>query len=251
MFDGGGDMKKTHLLIDLDGTLVDGDRPLMRLDFMKRMNAVWNEKGDAIQTAKAFYYMRKAVESPPNGETNEIRMARAFSSVFKMDEKRAKHYLEKSIKKVFPYLEPYFSPIPGASEFIEWGKKHYTLILATNPIWIPEAVEMRARWGGIDMGVFHSFTHAARMHSCKPRKEYYQEILEQENLCPEECILIGNDLKKDLPANRIGIEVYIVSQKQKSKVEYYEAISVEKGHAAAWKGNYLGLKKLLENLHLK
>ena len=44
--------------------------------------------------------------------------------------------------------------------------------------------------------------------ACKPTLEYYEELLAQEKFKAEDCLLIGNERKMDLPATRAGIAVF-------------------------------------------
>ncbi len=236
----------SHLLVDLDGTLVSGDRFAMRWAFISKAIATWKDRGGAFKTIYALHQMRKAVETTPNDLTNDVRMIRAFAQVFKLSEVEARTLLEAAVHKIFPTLGGFFAPIEGAIDFIHWAKLHYPLILATNPIWIPEAVELRVRWAGLDPGLFQSFTHAKRMHSCKPRLEYYQELLEQENLDPSSCLLIGNDRRKDLPARHLGIRVFLLTEGAENQSSS-QALSTQPGLAPAWVGGYQGLKGLLES----
>jgi FMN phosphatase YigB (HAD superfamily) len=233
----------THLLVDLDGTLVNGDRPSMRLDFITRIGAYWHNQGSMLQVTRE---MSKAADSEPTSESNEKKIVKAFANIFKMDEEQANLFLRDSVSDVFPMLKKHFSPVSGAAEFLGWAKEHYSLILATNPVWFPNAVQWRTEWGGVDLNIFHSFTHAGRMHSCKPRLEYYRELLEQEHLKSQNCLLIGNDYSKDLPANQIGIATFILSKNPGAQNRQYESLSVETQGSFAWSGNYRGLRELLE-----
>ena len=100
--------------------------------------------------------------------------------------------------------------VKEAQNFIESSKEHYRLILATNPLWPLAVVEFRLGIAGIHSSQFEFITHAENMSSCKPNLEYYQELLEKLNLNPTECLMIGNDEKKDGPARRVGVEVVLI-----------------------------------------
>jgi FMN phosphatase YigB (HAD superfamily) len=103
---------------------------------------------------------------------------------------------------------------------------------------------MRVKWAGIDPSIFSFITHVRAMKATKPHPEYYQEILDLQGLKAEECLLIGDNVKMDLPATRIGIRVFIIDSKPKhsklSLLRYPNALST------AWKGNYAELRTLLE-----
>lgn len=236
-----------HLLLDLDGTLVDGDGIKVRLDFVVRMANSWPEPWGLLRTMRAFRRMRDAADQISSKETNQTRMIRAFAQTFDLPEEKAQEVLEAAVQKVFPTLQSYFFPVDGAAEFVAWAVQNYPLILATDPIWIPEAVKLRVQWAGLSIDAFRSFTHAQNMHYCKPSLNYYREVLEQGGLVASQCLLLGNDRKNDLPASELGIRVFLLSGSSKDTGKpYYEKISVKPGAAAAWQGNFGGLKKLLE-----
>ena len=125
---------------------------------------------------------------------------------------------------------------------MDWAKDHYTLTLATNPVWPPEVVEMRIRWAGLDPAIFKSITHAKIMHACKPSIEYYEEILAHEGFEASHCMLIGNEVRMDLPAVRAGIRVFIIDPNSE-----ITPLKPKGSRAEAWRGDYVALRKLLEH----
>ena len=123
--------KPTHLLVDLDGTLLHGDTLPMRMDFLYRMLRRCRRHGSVWQSLKALRTMQEAAEKPSLNETNQARIIRAFGEVFQFDEAVAEKFLNESVLEVFPKLKRHFFPVPGAAEFLHWAKQDYALILAT------------------------------------------------------------------------------------------------------------------------
>jgi FMN phosphatase YigB (HAD superfamily) len=230
------------LLVDLDGTLL-GNRALrLSVDFVKRsLNQLKSLSGkrNAFSTLMAIY---RELDKPTNETTNDNRVVELFSRRMKINPEEARAFLRDSVFKIFPELKRHFFPVPGSKEFLDWAKDHYTLVLATNPVWPPEIVELRLNWAGIDPKLFRSFTHIRRMSACKPQKRYYQEILSQEGVRAEDCMLIGDDPKMDLPATNVGIRTFIVG-------DYARAVNLKtsKNAAAGYRGSYQALKQLLES----
>jgi FMN phosphatase YigB (HAD superfamily) len=175
--------------------------------------------------------------------TNDIRIVEIFSRQMNISIEEARRVLRDSVMTIFPTLEKHFYPIQGAKEFLDWAKERYPLTLATNPIWPPEIIELRVKWAGIDPSIFADITHVRRMHAYKPSPQYYEEILKLNNLNASECLLIGDNVKMDLPATRVGIRVFIVG-----KYKNLTPIQISKAKAQAWKGNYPALRKILESL---
>jgi FMN phosphatase YigB (HAD superfamily) len=234
--------KIEHLLVDLDGTLVGSTEYRVRLEFVCRFIYWWRKHEKPWKLISALRQMGKALESAPGSLTNDVKAVRAFASALSLEEQRASELLKDCIEEIFPKLQNYFFPIPGASDFVGWARSIYPLTLATNPVWSPEVVELRVKWAGLEMDLFQSFTHVQRMSACKPRIEYYKELLSQEKLDPEKCLLIGDDMQNDAPAARTGIRVFILSH-QNQATRMTRGIS---GQASLWCGNYTALKKALQ-----
>lgn len=234
------------LLVDLDGTLLGAYEPLVRLEFIAR--GLWRlrKHGGIKSAAKSLRAVMKAVERPMPEEQvylNADRGARAFARATGLPLEEAGKVLKEEVAGIFPQLERYFFPVEGAREFIEWAKaRGIPMILATNPVWPIQLVELRLKWAGIEPSVFSSITHSERMHACKPEEAYYRELLEQEGLRAEDCALVGDDVLRDLPATRAGISVFILTPTKRAK----ETLARHDGRVAeAASGTYADLKRLL------
>ena len=89
--------------------------------------------------------------------------------------------------------------------------KGYDLILASNPIFPRIAQEKRMRWAGVDPNDFSYITTYENSCYCKPNPGYYREILQNMELKPEECLMVGNDVTEDMVAASLGMKVYLVT----------------------------------------
>ena len=147
----------------------------------------------------------------------------------------------ETVFEIFPKLEKHFKPMPGAREFLKWAREHYTLRLATNPVWPIEIIEMRVRWAGLDPSIFEEITHVRRMHAIKPHPDYYSEILNVAKLNASECLLIGNDPVNDLSATKVGVSVFLLRDLKKM-----QTLPIRPKRAQAWAGTYGHLRQLLD-----
>lgn len=173
--------------------------------------------------------------------TNDHRIVEIFAEQLNLSIDESRRILREGITSIFPTLEKHFYPIQGAKEFLDWAKDRFPLTLATNPVWPPEIIELRVKWAGVDPTIFRNITHVRKMHAYKPSMHYYREVLEQGGLRAEDCLLIGDNMKMDLPATRAGIRVYIVGPYKKMMPMQYPHAK-----APAWRGSYPQLKDLLE-----
>jgi FMN phosphatase YigB (HAD superfamily) len=230
-----------HLLVDLDGTLL-GNRPLpLGIDFVRRAFGELKAYGSTGKIFKALMSIQREFTEPSSELTNDLRVVEMFSKQMNLSVEEGRRVLREGALLIFPDLRRHFYPIEGAKEFLDWAKDHYPLTLATNPVWPPEIVELRVQWAGIDPKIFGSMTHIRKMHACKPASRYYRDILEQQELHPEDCLLIGDNTKMDLPATKVGIRVFIVGKKSK-----LGPLRFTGAEAPAWRGTYPDLRRLLE-----
>jgi len=87
----------------------------------------------------------------------------------------------------------------------------YDVILATNPVFPEVGVGMRLKWLGLSLEDFSLVTTYENSSFCKPNPAYYREILQKAGKRPEECLMVGNDVKEDLAAAQAGIRVFLVT----------------------------------------
>lgn len=207
-------MKTKTLLIDLDGTLL-GAHPLrLRLFFIFNFVSSLRKLGFSIwQSLRILHQLKLSVRDPKhqkNGVTNWEKSINFFSQLSNLSAIESLSILNQTSMQCFVNSRNALYPMEEAKNFIEWAKNHYQLILATNPLWPLEVVEYRLKIAEIDKENFQFITHANNMSSCKPHVEYYKELHEKLNLNTNNCLMIGNDHKKDGPASSIGIDVVII-----------------------------------------
>jgi FMN phosphatase YigB (HAD superfamily) len=230
-----------QLLVDLDGTLLGNRNIALSYDFLKQTLSSVRMYGGFRQASSALLAVAGEMRKASKDLTNDRRTIEIFSKRMNVSIEEGARILRETVSTVFPTLERHFYPIAGAKDFLAWAQEKYPLTLATNPVWPPEIIELRVRWAGIDPSIFGQVTHARRMHAYKPSREYYLEILEQIGAKAEDCLLIGDNVKMDLPATRVGIPVFIVGKYKKT-----ERLKYPGAKAQSFRGSYLALRKLLE-----
>lgn len=235
-------MNFKQILVDLDGTLVDAPSLPLTWRFIKGVVRELIRERGFWTGLKSLYRAWRAAEKPHRSLTNAERMAMGFSRAMGFPVERGLVVLASVVRKIFPRLEKYFSGVPGAKQFIDAAARRWPLVLATNPVWTQDIIELRVKWAGIDPSVFRSITHVERMHACKPSTLYYEELLMQEGFHAGDTLLVGNDYKNDLPATRIGVSVFIVSKKPGLRPIQHKGPDGTR----AWAGGYADLMRLLE-----
>ncbi len=87
----------------------------------------------------------------------------------------------------------------------------YQLILATNPLFPAIATESRIRWAGLSPEDFEHYTVYDNSYHCKPNPAYYQDIIDQLDLNPSECLMVGNDVEEDMITETLGMKVFLLT----------------------------------------
>ena len=87
----------------------------------------------------------------------------------------------------------------------------YRMAVATNPLFPLRANESRLNWAGLSLSNFEFCTCYENSCYCKPTLNYYQGILDILQVTPEECIMVGNDVKEDMIARELGMDVFLIT----------------------------------------
>lgn len=132
---------------------------------------------------------------------------------------RIENLVRQILGKDFPRLSCFFYPIPHNKEILLWAKKNnYRIILATNPVFPLSAIKTRLEAAGLNLDYFNGITHAENMTRTKPRVAYYEELVSKFQLKANECLMIGNDPIKDLPAAAVGMKTFLLTTPKNYKV---------------------------------
>lgn len=229
-----------HLLVDLDGTLLGNTGWRLSLDFIVRATRRLRSRLGVLGSLSILSAAKRAFDRPHPEHTNDLRALQLFSDRLGISLDDARTFVRSQVGGVFQELRRHFYPVPGAREFILWARERFDLTLATNPVWPEEIAHLRLEWAGLPRDAFSTITHARNMKACKPSPEYYLELCANLGLKPEDCILIGDDVKMDLPATRVGIRVFIVGSYSSLK-----PLKIAGMRAPAWRGSYLDLRSAL------
>lgn len=225
-----------NLLIDLDGTLVASRKAALPLAFIFHGCA---GLGHDISLGKRLGVLRtvtRAVQG--SGEIcNFRRSVQSLAGYLRVEPAAAEALYRSTLRHMFPKLRPWFRPIPEAQRFLKAVRGRYRLILATNPVWPLEYVEMRMRWGGINPDWFEFIASSETMHHAKPETGYFLELLQHLNLRGSDCLFIGDSARKDFPAHAAGMRVFLLNRRPPHQVR----------GQAAW-GDYQDLQRHLGGL---
>ncbi|HBG22672.1 MAG: HAD family hydrolase [Syntrophaceticus sp.] len=200
------------ILFDLDGTLVPMD-----LDYFTKsyMQALCTKFFDLIPPQKLVHEIWQGTYRIANdldpGRTNKDVFWEYFLPKFSIDAEILISMFDDFYNQDFAQLKKTTKPNPDARSVIDTLlEKGYRVGIATNPIFPARAIEERLNWVGVADLPYSLVTTYEKMHYCKPHVEYYQEIVEMIDVCPERCLMVGNDVEEDLAARKLGMKTFLV-----------------------------------------
>ncbi len=123
----------------------------------------------------------------------------------------------------FPKLHEFTQLRPCAPHLVRYClDAGFKVVVATNPLFVRAAIEMRLAWAGVPVPDFEYdlVTTMENMHATKPNTAYYREILDIIHCPPEETIMIGDSWKNDMqPAASLKMKTFWVSPAEATAVD--------------------------------
>lgn len=206
-------MSLKAVLFDLDGTLLPMDvEQFLELYF----------GGISAHMAKYGYEPKRLIESIKRGvtaisgndgsKTNEGAFWESFSAEYGEgvleDKARIDEFYESDFYKVKASCRHDVRAENTVRKIKSMGLR---VILATNPIFPAVATHNRLSWTGLAHTEFEMCTTYENSRFAKPCIGYYENIAKELGLLPEECLMVGNDVSDDMPARRLGMKVFLLT----------------------------------------
>lgn len=201
------------VFFDLDGTLLPMDQDAFVKDYFGRLVKKLAPHGyEPENTVKAVWAGTKAMIKNDGSVFNERRFWETFPVCTGKDALADLSLFDEFYEKDFPLVSASCGYTEKAAQAIAILKeKGINIVLATNPIFPAVATKHRMRWAGVSAEDFLYFTTYENSRYCKPNPAYYQEILQNTGLKAEECLMVGNDVSEDMVAQKIGMQVFLLT----------------------------------------
>lgn len=204
----------TTVLIDLDGTLL----PFEQEDFIKLYFSLLGKT-----LAPLGYEPKAVVKSVWAGTEAMIKNdgtrpnSEAFWETFRALNAGlpdAKEMCDSFYTGEFDKVRACLKYSPDRSALIKRLKAAgLRVALATNPVFPPDGVRTRMKWGGLCEEDFELITTYDNSTRCKPSPAYYTEILGKLGVPPQEALMIGNSVPEDIAAARAaGLDAFLVTE---------------------------------------
>lgn len=207
-------MKIKAILFDLDGTLL----PMPDQDvFVKRYFGLMAQKlapygYDAKSLVGAIWKATETVKSNDGKRTNEEAFWDTFCGILGERAREIENLLEEFYEGDFNLAFDACAESKASKRTVDiLNAKGFKLALATNPIFPAVATKARMSWVDLAPSDFELYTTYENSVYCKPKAEYYLAVAEQLGVSPEECLMVGNDVSDDLPAENVGMKIFILT----------------------------------------
>ena len=206
-------MKITTILFDLDGTLL----PMNEQEFVneyfyllsKKLTVIGYDKQELVNAVlTGIAAMVKNDGKKTNEEVFWIEFEKIFGDRVRQDLKYFDEFYQdefKNIKSACGYTEKSRVLIDMIKEM---GLR---IVCATNPIFPAIATETRMGFAGLSPEDFELYTTYENSRHCKPNIEYYKDILAKIQCTPQECLMVGNDAREDMVAEKLGMKVFLLT----------------------------------------
>ncbi|MBQ8288809.1 MAG: HAD family hydrolase [Clostridia bacterium] len=207
-------MKIATVLFDLDGTLLPMDQDLFTKTYFKGLAKKMMPFGyDPEQLIASVWAGTKAMVTNDGSRTCEEAFWDKFASLLGEDIREKEPVFADFYANEFQSVQSVCGCNPEAAKLVRDLKAvGYRVVLATNPLFPAIATESRTRWAGLEPDEFELVTTYENSRFCKPNPAYYQEILEKIGAIPEECIMVGNEVKEDMiPTAKLGMPNFLLT----------------------------------------
>ena len=206
-------MSITAVLFDLDGTLLPMDQDAFTKSYFSNLAAKAATKGYQPDALIDTVWAGTAAMVKNDGEkTNEAVFWELFAAKYGGDALNDIPFFEEFYRTDFQKAKELCGFAPMAKEIVHSLKaRGLRVILATNPLFPAIATESRIRWAGLEPEDFELYTTYENSRHCKPNPEYYNDIMAELNLVPEECVMVGNDVGEDMIAEKLGMKVFLLT----------------------------------------
>lgn len=202
------------VFFDLDGTLLPMDQEEFVNTYMGLLAKKLAPCGyEPKQLVSAVWAGTGAMVKNTGTKRNEEVFWMAFCGIYGEDAPKDLPLFEEFYEKDFAQVRRVCGFEPRAAEILRILKERgVTVVLATNPLFPETATRQRVRWAGLAPEDFAVITTYENSSFCKPNPAYYRDLLHKLGKCPENCLMVGNDVQEDmLPARAVGMQTFLLT----------------------------------------
>ncbi len=205
---------KTHVLLDMDGTLINQPGALFHNLFALGVLFRMRSFGSISQLLKAAQKTKEILLSSHSFASNEEAFFETLATELNTNRKKIERFVSKFFDSDYPFICLFLHSDPYARKLIDLlhtSNRHITL--ATNAVFGRREIELRLKASDLYLHDFDLVTSWDVMKTTKPHTNFFNDTLKKIGAIPERTVMIGNDPYYDLPAHTLGIQTLLVGSK--------------------------------------
>ncbi len=205
---------KTHILLDMDGTLIKQPGQIFNQLFALAAFFRLRKAGSVKSIIKAIHKTKNTLLDGHSFPSNQEAFFQTLSDELKVEKKHLEDFVNTFFSSDYPYICLFLNSEPYARKLIDLlqsRKRHITL--ATNSVFGCKEIELRLKASSLYLHDFDLVTSWDVMKSAKPQINFFKETLKKIGATPENTVMIGNDPFYDLPAHKLGIHTLLVGKR--------------------------------------
>lgn len=216
------------VMFDLDGTLLPMDQKEFVESYMKMLVVRYGPLGfDTEAIVRGLWVGVKAMMENDGSMTNEERFWKTFLPIVPDEEHIFRNQIEDFYREEFDQVQEVVHKTSLSRQIVDTlQRKGYRLILATNPLFPPCAVETRLSWVDLVPGDFSYITTYDNCRGCKPKLSYYQDIIRECRLDADHCMMVGNNVQEDMCVRKLNtrMKMYLITDFLENPLDEFIAI---------------------------
>lgn len=200
------------VLFDLDGTLLPINGEAFEAIYFKGLSSYFLDKYEPKEFIKLIWTATKAMVMDTSSKTNEEAFMESLQSLVNEDITWMQERFNQFYLNEFDQIRVAVTPNISIQKAVKLLKeKGYRLVIATNPMFPKIAIEKRIKWTGCDRDDFEYVTSFEKNHYCKPQLKFYEEVVSDCGLNPNECLMVGNDINEDMIVSKLNMSTYLIT----------------------------------------
>lgn len=204
------------ILLDLDDTLITN--PINRTSHsVDEWNTYFTRATGQPDAGRGLVQALMAVSQNTNPVENNFDVfLRVVCKAWNVPVERAEAIFRAFYEDTYSGMQAIVRPRDSAPVLLDWLRQQgYMVVIATNPMFLPEGLAERMRWGGIspDFTEYTLVTHIQNTQFAKPTPHYYEEILGRLGIANDEAVMVGDDWENDIaPAQAAGLNTFWIRE---------------------------------------
>ncbi|SHH40033.1 HAD family hydrolase [Thermosipho atlanticus] len=200
-----------YIFLDYDGTIVETpEQDFMKLYFLEL------SKKSQLPIEYIYKMVMSSIEEILKNQNPEKFL---FDSFLEVIVSKDKYDREFWYNLFFDFYENEFDKVgkvmkPNKKLVEKIKTTNKKLIFASNPLFPEIATLKRIRFVGLKPENFTYIAHMENSHFAKPNPLFFKEIMEELNISPNECVMIG-DTEYDKSCEKVGIKFFHISEEDK------------------------------------